>query len=141
VHTVFNERTVERWMALEMRGIQQGLVVRRRSLRDLLQEDKPQCTTREGDPYLFDPAVLEKLAEVTTEEERAKLRLPITLRFLSDMEGHCTVDDPIAAEVLRRLEGFGKAYPFRDGRMWLPYSLGLELILKYPTAIQRLFVP
>ncbi|MEE9600183.1 MAG: hypothetical protein V3W22_00580 [Thermoplasmata archaeon] len=43
--------------------------------------------------------------------------------------------------MLRRLEGFGKAYPFRDGRMWLPYSIGFELVRKYPTAFQGIFAP
>jgi uncharacterized protein (UPF0216 family) len=128
-------------MAMEMRGLQQGLVVKKRSLKDLLQEGNPQCTTRDGDPYHFDKEVLEKFATVTSKDERAQLSLPVTLRFHVEPEDHCTLDDALAAEVLRRLEGFGKAYPFRDGKMWLPSSLGLELILKYRTAIQRLFVP
>lgn len=124
-----------------MKGLHQGIVVRRRRLQELLQEEEPQCKTREGDVYLFDKEVLERLAAVATAEEKASLRLPMILRFHADMEGHCSIDDESAGEVLRRLEGFGKAYPFRDGKMWLPHSLGLELVLKYPTAIQTIFVP
>ncbi len=128
-------------MGFEMRGLQEGLVTRRKTLKELLEEEEPQCRTREGEMYVFDREILQTLAAVATEEEMGRLRLPINLRFHVGMEDQCSLDDEVAAGVLRRLEGFGKAYPFRDGKMWLPYSLGLELILKHRTAIQRIFVP
>lgn len=124
-----------------MRGLHTGLVVRRRSLRDLLEQERPTCLTKEGEEYEFDRGVLLRFAAVTNDEEREKLRLPITLYFETGAGDHCRVDDELASKVLRRLEGFGRAYPFRDGRMWLPYSIGVELTMKYPTAFQRLLLP
>lgn len=128
-------------MALEMRGLAHGLVTRRKSLAELLQEERPGCRTKEGDDYLFEVEVLRRFAAVTSPEEQAQLRLPITLTFHAEMGDQCCLDDETAAEALRRLEHFGKAYPFRDDRMWLPYALGLELLMKYPTAFQRMLVP
>lgn len=128
-------------MALEMRGLGGGLVTRRKSLEALLREERPRCRTREGDDHPFEEAVLLRFAGVTSEEERALLRLPITLTFPAEMADQCRLDDSLAAEVLRRLENFGKAYPTRDGRTWLPASLGVELLRKHPTALQRLLVP
>lgn len=138
---MFDEGVADRWMALEMRSLHAGLVVRKRSLAELLREEAPQTATRDGEVHAFDPAILRRVTEVTTEEERARLRLPVTLRFHLSLEDACSLEDELAAEVFRRLEGFGKAYPFREGRAWLPYSLGLALLLRYPTVVQRLLVP
>lgn len=138
---MFRDRVLDRWVALEMRGLSDGLVARRKSLAALLQEERPHCLTREGEERPFDPDVLLRLAAVTSEEERSRLRLPITLTFSAEAGDECRVDDDLAGEVLRRLEKFGKAYPVRDGRMWLPSSLGVDLLRRYPTAFQRMLVP
>lgn len=138
---VADDRIVNRWIALEMRGINRGLVVKRRLLADLLREVEPQAVTREGEPYLFGAGELARLETATTREEQGRLRLPITLRFHFDLENQCSLDDELATAVFRRLEGFGKAYPFREGRAWLPYALGLDLVRRYPTVLQRVLVP
>ncbi len=135
--SVFDERRVERLVDLEMGSLHHGLVIKKRSLQDLLGEEEPRCVTREGEDYLFDREVLERLAAVTSEAERRSLRLPLTLRFHADLQNQASLDDELEAEVLRRLEGFGKAYQFREGRMWIPYSLAMQIMLKYPTAFQR----
>lgn len=135
---MFDDRRVEKLIDLEMGVLHQGLVVKRKSLQDLLGEEEPRCVTREGKDHVFDRESLEALAAVTTPEERGKLRLPITFRFHADLRNETSLDDETAAGVLRRLEGLGKAYPFREGRMWIPYSLALQLLLKYPTVFQRI---
>ncbi|MEE9237363.1 MAG: DUF61 family protein [Thermoplasmata archaeon] len=68
-------------MRYEARGVHQGLVVRKRSLKELLPQEKPICLTREGEDYGFDRESLERFAAVTIEQEREKLRLPITALF------------------------------------------------------------
>ncbi len=52
----------------------------------------------------------------------------------------CYVADGVAAEVLRRAESFGAAFPFRGGRMHLPASLGVDLVSRYRGAIQQVFL-
>lgn len=131
---------VPSWMAWEVRNLNRGVVVRRRSLAALLAEDRPTATTREGEPYPFDPVVLEVLAAATDPDQRAKLKLPIAVEFRADLSGEAVVRDAVASDVLRRLEGFGEAYPYRDGRMLLPHSLALTLIIKYRGALQQLFL-
>src|SRR5206468_3681133 len=48
--------------------------------------------------------------------------------------------DALAAEVLRRVESFGPAFPFREGRMVLPASLGVDLVSRFKGAIQQVFL-
>ena len=43
--------------------------------------------------------------------------------------------------MLRRLESFGPAYNFKDGKMWIPASIGLDILRRYGLIIQRLFLP
>lgn len=135
---MFDDRRVEKLVDLEMGKLHQGLVIRRRTLQDLLEDEEPRCVTREGEDHVFDREVLEKLAAVTSMEERGKLRLPLTLQFHADLQNQASLDDQLAAEVLRRLERFGKAYQFRKGRMWIPYSLAMQLLMNYPTVFQRI---
>jgi uncharacterized protein (UPF0216 family) len=129
---------IDKWTELELTRINKGLVARKKRLCALLEEETPHCTTREGETYRFEVAVLKLLATALHEGE--DLQLPMTLHFSSESRDSCYISDETAAEVLRRLERFGEAYPYRDGRMWLPNSLAYALIQKYPTAIQGLFL-
>ncbi len=87
---------------------------------------------------MFDREVLSKFGDEASPEERRRLRLPVTLRFHADLEDQASLDDEVAAEILRRLEGFGSAYPFRDGKMWIPYSLAIQMLVGYPTVFQTI---
>jgi len=94
--------------------------------------------TREGEPIDLDPPTLERLASVCAAQEQDRLRLPITVHFSADVADSAFVLDGLAADVLHRLEGWGEAYPYRDGKMWLPQSLAVDLLLRYGGALQRL---
>ena len=140
VVVVFREGSAAKWLEHEFRGLNTGFVVRTRSLRELHALAEPSCTSREGETVPIDPAALERLAAACRPGDDAALQIPMTLRFSSDLADVCFLTDPLAAEVLRRAEGFGAAYPFRDGRMFLPLSLGVDLLSRYGGAVQGLFL-
>lgn len=137
---MYDERGLERFITHTMRSLHAGMVAKRRSLKELLADPDPTTVTREGEVYHYDPGEVRRWGEAAMEEEALRLRLPLTLRFPLDLQDACYLDDEAGAAVLRRLEGFGSAYPFREGRMYLPYSLGMELLMKYPTTLQRIFM-
>lgn len=130
--------SIDRWMELELKRANAGIVSHKKKVSALLKEEKPHCETRDGRKHEFDVSVLRSIAAVGNEVE--DLLLPVTIYFLSASQDSCYVDDEVAASILRRLEGFGRAYPFRDGKMWLPNSLAFTLMQKYPTAFQGLFL-
>ena len=136
-----NSRVLKKWFEHEMSTVHKGMVTRKRSLESVLKMEDPHCLTREGQRHPFDGEVLAHLADATPEEKRSMLMLPITLYFDLKVENQCYISDEVAAETVREIEGYGKVYPFRDGRIWLPYSIGMELIRKYKGAIQQLFLP
>ncbi len=131
---------LERWTERESRSLNAGLVTARRSLAALLREAAPACTSRDGEPWPIDRGALERLAAVCTPSEAEALRLPIPLHVSSELDDACYITDPVAADVLRRAESFGPAFPHRDGRMYLPLSLGIDLVSRYGGAIQRVFL-
>ncbi len=134
-------RVLRRWFEHEISTVHKGLVTRRKSLKSLLKMDDPHCLTREGQRHVFDKEVLNDLAEATPREKHSTLMLPITLSFDLKVRNECYISDEIAAQTLRGVEGYDRVYPFRNGKMWLPHSIGMELIRKYKGAIQQLFLP
>lgn len=136
-----SEGSLRRWMQIEYRNINAGTVTRRRKLADLLREDVPSCEAKDGSSYRFNRKALVDFATSLTDDEKERLRLPITLTFNTKLADHCYIADELASRILRKLENFGPAYQYEDGRMWLPASLGLHLTRKYGTIIQRFFLP
>lgn len=131
---------IEAWMRWESDRLNAGFVTRPKSLRALLDDASPALETREGDRFDVDRDILVRIAAVCSPSDRERLRLPITLHFSADVGDAAYVTDDLAADVLHRLEGWGDAYPHRDGRMWLPRSLAVDLLLRYDGAIQRLLL-
>ena len=128
----------DKWTEFELARVNRGLVVKKKRLSQLLKEEKPRCESSEGETYEFDAAVLGILRAAVSQDE--DLMLPITLHFVSQSRDSCYISDESAAKALRKLEEFGEAYPFRDGKMWLPNSLAYMLMQKYSTAIQGLLL-
>ncbi|HYS71989.1 MAG TPA: DUF61 family protein [Thermoplasmata archaeon] len=131
-------RVVDVWMRWEFDKLNAGIVQRPRTLSSLLRGETLQ--TREGEAYHVERPILERLAAACSSEEAGRLRLPVSVHFSADVADAAFVIDALAADVLRRLEGWGPAYPFRDGRMWLPHSLAVDLLFRYGGALQRLML-
>jgi len=129
---------IDVWMRWELDRLNAGFVTRPKSLRTLLAGETLQ--TRDGEPYDVDRRVLERLAAACRPQELDGLRLPITLHFSADVADSAYVVDALAADVLHRVEGWGQAFPYREGKMWLPQSLAVDLLLRYGGALQRLLL-
>ena len=130
---------VDRWVAFELGRLNAGLVTEKKSLARLRTEARPACCTREGGEHAFDRDALARLAAVLAPDEAEALRLPITLFASGDFEDSTYVNDVLAAKALHALEGFGSAFPFRDGRMYLPHSLAIDLVRRSGGTLQVAF--
>ena len=131
--------SLDRWIALELGRINAGLVVQRKTLAQLRVEPRPACVTRDGVEHAFDAVALERIAAVLNPAEAQALRLPITLFATGDVEDHVYVAEELAAKTLRTLENYGRAFPFREGRMYLPHSLAVDLVHRSGGTVQLAF--
>ncbi len=130
---------IDRWISLELGRLNAGLVVERKSLARLRQETRPACRTREGEEHAFEPEALERLARVLNDRDAEALRLPITLFVTGDLADSAYLPEELAAKAVRAVEGFGPAFPYREGRMYLPHSLAVDLARRSGGTIQLAF--
>lgn len=130
---------IDRWISFELGRLNAGLVTQKKSLARLRSEPRPACRTREGDEHRFEREALDRLAAALTAEEAEALRLPITLFASGELEDSVYLSEALAAEALRRVERFGQAFPYRDGRMYLPQSLAVDLVRRSGGTIQLAF--
>jgi uncharacterized protein (UPF0216 family) len=132
--------TLKKWMKLEAKGLNDRLVIKRKNLERLIEEDEPVCSTRDKNRHEFDKMVLQKLADTVPEAKHSQLMLPVNVFVDLNVKNQCYVEDELGAETIRSLEDFGRAFQFRDGRMWLPLSLAVELVGRYRTAVQMVYL-
>lgn len=135
-----DSKVLDRWLKFELDSAHRNTVLNQKSLKKLLAEKEPHCKTKDNEYYYFDKAMLIKFAEIIPRYKYDELKLPINLYFDMDAKDHCYITDELGAFIIRQLERFENAYKFREGKMWLPYSLGLQLLVKYKTLIQRVFI-
>jgi uncharacterized protein (UPF0216 family) len=130
---------IDRWVSFELGRLNAGLVVEKKSLARLRSEARPACRTREGDEHTFDRQALDRLAGLLTKEEQEELRLPITLFAAGDLEDSAYLAEELAARVMRAVESFGPAFPYREGRMYLPHSLAVDIMRRSGGTVQLAF--
>jgi uncharacterized protein (UPF0216 family) len=131
---------VDLGLNLEAQGMHSGLVIKRKTLDKLLKEERPACSTRDGNEHLFDEDVLSRMGESLEPEQHSRLLLPINVFIDMKVKNQCYVEDEVAATALRKFEGYDRAYRFIEGKMWLPLSITVELLGKYKGALQLIYL-
>jgi uncharacterized protein (UPF0216 family) len=69
-----------------LQTLNRHLPKKRKTLKELLLEDKPSIISMDGSTHFFDKKELEKIASIIPEWEHDKLRLPVYLEMSSSME-------------------------------------------------------
>ncbi len=84
---MFNEDDFEKKISMKfLRTLNRHLPAKRKTLKELLPEERPNIKNLDGSIHSFDKKELERLASVIPEYEHDKLRLPIYLEMSSSME-------------------------------------------------------
>ncbi len=84
---MFNEDDFEKKISMKfLRTLNRHLPAKRKTLKELLLEERPNIKNLDGSTHSFDKKELEMLASVIPEWEHDKLRLPIYLEMSSSME-------------------------------------------------------
>lgn len=133
---MYDESALRRWMGLEMRRINEGVVTARVRLSDLLVMEKPVAVTKGNREHRFDREVIQKIRRALPEDLCRDLRLPII--FYSDMEvsDSCMLADSAAFSAFQEMGDLSRQRQMEGGRVWVGRALVFALLRKYPTAIQ-----
>lgn len=71
---ISDDSILVRWMRVEIGKINDGLVSQRRTLAELLSEDRPVSRTKAGQEHVYDREILEELGEKLPSDMQENLR-------------------------------------------------------------------
>jgi uncharacterized protein (UPF0216 family) len=131
-----DEGVLTKWMALEMGRINDGVVVERPRLTDLLKSENPSAYTRAGKEHRFDRNMLSLLENKLPVRLQSRLRLPIIFFFDSNVADSCFLTDEGALEVLKTLGEISDMRTMTEGKAWMGRTIVYSLVRKYPSLIQ-----
>ena len=102
---MFNEDNFEKKISMKfIQTLNRHLPAKRRTLKELLGEDRPNIKNLDGSTHSFDKKELEKIASIIPEWEYDKLRLPIYLEMSSSMErGTIKISGRVECMVVNRV--------------------------------------
>ncbi len=131
-----DDSVLMRWMRTEMNKLNDGIVSERKSLAQLLLEEKPTARTKGGNDHLFDVATLRNLNEKLPKKLHDKLKLPILFFFDNKVTDSCYLNDASALEALQILGDISRLRTMQQGRSWVGRSIAYSIMKKYPTVVQ-----
>ena len=112
-----------------------GMPVSRRTIVEHLDSGDFTYKTRKGDEFSMDRGEVEALAELCTELEKLRLRLPI---IISTDKGSWKVEGSVETSVMSRILG---KKPHREDFLRFYHPHFAELRKKYPTTVTIAFIP
>jgi uncharacterized protein (UPF0216 family) len=136
-HPSFTDESVmRRWMSLEISRINAAVVIERKTLTILCQEESPSAKTKAGKEHVFNRDALRTLCEQVSPDLRDRLRLPILFYFDMDVPDSCYLPDEMAVRTLQGLGEISILRTPRKGRVWVSRPLVYAMMRKYPSIIQ-----
>ncbi|MGB3907547.1 MAG: DUF61 family protein [Methanomethylovorans sp.] len=131
-----DDSVLMRWMRTEMNKLNDGIVSERKSLAQLLLEERPKAKTKAGKDHFFDVVALRNLSENLPKNLYDRLKLPILFFFDSQVLDSCYLNDIYALEALQTLGEISHLRKMQQGRMWVGRSIAYSIMKKYPTVVQ-----
>jgi hypothetical protein len=119
-----------------MGRINEGLVIERKTLSQLLNEGTPFAMTRGGKQHFFDKKSLDSLGVQLPEEWHHLLRIPVLFYFDMDVPDSCYLVEETAVHVLQMLGEISTLRAPREGKVWVARAIVFALMRKYPSIIQ-----
>lgn len=134
--SITDDSIINRWMRMEISKINNGIVTSRKTLSQLLKEDKPSSKTKDGKEYSFKKETINELGKKLPENIQERLKLPILFFFDMQVDDSCYLGDKTALEALKILGELGNKREFNKNRLWVGKAIAYSLKMKYPTAVQ-----
>jgi len=135
-----NTRVFDKMLGKEMQLLNQNVVIRRKSLKELLPEEKPLIPNKSGEAYLFNKESLKNAASKYPDYRHRDIMLPIHFYVDLEVPNQCFVREECDADFLKKVAGLEK-YPFKKGRLWLSKAIAGKLMKEYPTLFQYFYLP
>ncbi|HNU34996.1 MAG TPA: DUF61 family protein [Methanomassiliicoccales archaeon] len=130
---IFNERAMQRLFT----NMNQHVPVKRRSLRQLLEDPDPSYEGKDGRRYRLDRQELLFLSAFLDEDEPSRLKLPILIMTDTSFgDGYWKIIGKLEVKVISRIIG---REPEKEDEMRVFYPYLKEIRDKLPTASNTVF--
>ncbi|HKM14051.1 MAG TPA: DUF61 family protein [Candidatus Methanomethylophilaceae archaeon] len=119
--------------------INSNIPISRRTLSDYIQNGDLTYKTRSGEEFMMESSEIDVLADLCSNVEKIRLRLPIIVTTdISGDHGAWKVDGTVETSVMSKI--LGKS-PFKDDilRFYNPHLADLRR--KFPTIVVLAFIP
>jgi uncharacterized protein (UPF0216 family) len=126
---------MKKWFKFEMAKINRGIVINKRSLDELLEEEVPQTKAKDDSIYYFNINALLDLKRELPKDEHS-IKLPLNLYISLDTRSSVYIADLPSLNVLKSLGEVPKDSELTDGRHWISKALILDLMKRRPSIIQ-----
>jgi uncharacterized protein (UPF0216 family) len=138
---MFREEDFEKKISLKfLQTLNRHLPVKRKTLKELLDETKPGVKNLDGSIHSFEKKELEKLASLVPDWKHDKLRLPIYLEMSSAMErGSIRISGRIECMVIARILELGKRSAEERDYMTIYYPHLIKVRKELSTTTQFMF--
>ncbi|MDH7509317.1 MAG: DUF61 family protein [Methanomassiliicoccales archaeon] len=132
---MFSDGAFEKFIASMNRHIPST----RRRLIDLLREESPCYTGKDGNRYAISKNEIEYIASLLDDVEKERLRLPIFIVTDTSYPGGAwKVSGKIEVKLISRIIG---REPENEDEIWIFYPHLMELRKRLPTSTTCLYVP
>lgn len=132
---MLNESAMKKWFKFEMSKINSGIVINRRSLKELLEEEIPQTKAKDESVYYYNKNALLDLKNELPKDMHS-IMLPINFYISIDTRSSVYIADKSSLSVLKYLGEIPHDAELADGRYWMSKILILDLMKKRPSIIQ-----
>jgi uncharacterized protein (UPF0216 family) len=134
-YSMLKESAMKKWFKFEMAKINSGIVINKRSLKDLLEEEVPQTKAKDESVYYFNKDALLELKNESPKDMHS-IMLPINFYISLDTRSNVYIADKPALSVLKYIGEVPHDAELVDGRYWMSKALILDLMKKRPSIIQ-----
>ena len=131
---MLKESAMKKWFKFEMAKINSGIVINKRSLKELLEEEVPQTKAKDDSIYYFNKNALLNLKRELPKDEHS-IMLPINLYISLDTRSSVYIADLPSLTVLKSLGEVPKDSELIDGRHWISKALILDFLFRYPSLV------
>ena len=141
---MFKEDDFERKISVKfLQTLNRHLPGKRKTLKELLEEEKPNVKNIDGSTHSFDKKELEKLAYMIPEWEHNRLRLPLYLEMSASMErGAIKISGRVECRIINRIlheEGMPERDVEERDSMIIYYPHLARIRKELPTTTQFMF--
>jgi uncharacterized protein (UPF0216 family) len=135
LYSMLKESAMKKWFKFEMAKINSGIVTKKRSLKELMEEEVPQTKAKDESIYYFNKDALLDLKNGLPKDMHS-IMLPINFYISLDIRSSVYIADKPSLFALKYLGEVPHDAELVDGRYWMSKTLILDLMKKRPSIIQ-----